>query len=269
MKCEKYQDMISDALYNELGATELQEFENHIASCKSCKKEFEEMKSVLGIVEQRIQPEREDFYWDNFWNKLEPEIENIESKKTSIKDIFSNLFSKPIGQLGAAVALVLLGLLIGKFVYTNQPVTLPVEETFKQPNVVNASLQQRTDRYLERSKILLLGLVNLDPSEVVENINLKHQKEISRELVREAADLKKEYKRHSRKHLRKLINDLEVILLQIANIESEQDIEGIDMVKRGVDMKGIFLKININEMRNIKDASDSENINSDKIKKNI
>ena len=51
-----------------------------------------------------------------------------------------------------------------------------------------------------------------------------------------------------------LISDLEVILLQIANLESEYNLPAIEMVKNGVDRKGILLKINIEEMRKYKSA---------------
>jgi len=268
MGCKKYQNMIRDVLYREAGEKEQQEFENHIDSCQKCKKEYEEMKYAVRLVEKRIRPEREEFYWNNFWNKLEPEIKN---KKIFWERIFEGFisFQKPVTQAGAALVLVFLGLMMGKFIYKNQPVNNQKNIVQQQPQIINTSFQQRTDRYLERSKILLLGLANFDPADGIENINLKHQKEISQELVKEAADLKKEFNKHSQKPLQKLINDLEVILLQIANIESEHDIEGIDMVKKGVDIKGIFLKININEMRNINSSPNSKFLKSDKNKKNI
>ena len=45
------------------------------------------------------------------------------------------------------------------------------------------------------------------------------------------------------------MTDLEVILLQIANLETEYDLPTIEMVKSGVDRRGVLLKINIEEMR--------------------
>lgn len=270
MKCEKYQNMISDVLYNELNEKELSEFENHISSCESCKEEFEQIKSTLNFVGKRIKPEREDLYWDNFWNKLEPEIKQINEEKSFRQKLFDNFLvsRKPVLQFGAALVLIMFGLLIGRFIYDNES-NIPDGNTIKQTEFVNAALQQRTDRYIQRSKVLLLGLVNFDPADGIENINLNHQKEISRELIIEAAILKDKYKSPSTKQLKKLISDLEIILLQIANLEKEQDIEGIDLVKSGVDKKGIFLKININEMQKINRSTNSESKNPNKKKTNI
>ena len=49
--------------------------------------------------------------------------------------------------------------------------------------------------------------------------------------------------------LRALIDDLEVILLQIANLEAEHDVPAIELVRSGVDRRGILLKIQVEQMR--------------------
>ena len=66
--------------------------------------------------------------------------------------------------------------------------------------------------------------------------------------VKEAAFLKTELTSPDQQRLHNLIADLEVILLQIANLESQIDVDGIEMVKSGVDRRGILLKINLEEM---------------------
>ena len=56
-----------------------------------------------------------------------------------------------------------------------------------------------------------------------------------------------------------MVSDLEVILMQIANLESDYDLPAIEMVKSGVERRGIFLKINIEEMeKNQKQQMESE-----------
>ena len=54
----------------------------------------------------------------------------------------------------------------------------------------------------------------------------------------------------SNQQLQRLISEVQVILLQIANLEIENDISGIELIKDGVDRRGIFLKINIQEILN-------------------
>jgi hypothetical protein len=50
------------------------------------------------------------------------------------------------------------------------------------------------------------------------------------------------------KRLRGLVSDLEVIMMQIANLGSGQDVEGVELIKQGVDRRGIFLKIDLDRM---------------------
>ncbi len=107
----------------------------------------------------------------------------------------------------------------------------------------------RAENYIERSKILLLALANFDPARKDSyGLDLPRQKEISRGLVAEAAFLKGDLQSPADRRLRELVSDLEVILLQIANLESENDLESVELVQRGVDERGLLMKINLNDM---------------------
>ena len=114
--------------------------------------------------------------------------------------------------------------------------------------VQTASLEARADRYLERSKVLLLGLVNMEPGQESRLLNLEREREVAHELIEESGALKAELSDANQRLLRALIDDLEVILLQIANLEAQYDHSAIEMVQRGVDRRAILLKINVTEM---------------------
>jgi hypothetical protein len=47
------------------------------------------------------------------------------------------------------------------------------------------------------------------------------------------------------RRLRELVADLETVLLQIANLESGNDLEAVEFVKQGVENRGLLLKINL------------------------
>ena len=112
------------------------------------------------------------------------------------------------------------------------------------------SLNERADRYLDRSKVLLLGLVNMDADEQeAGGFSLASQQQVARELIDESNALKTDLAGSNERLMRALIEDLEVILLQIANLEAGYDLPAIEMVQRGVDRRAIMLKINLTEMR--------------------
>ncbi len=71
---------------------------------------------------------------------------------------------------------------------------------------------------------------------------------MSRGLAAEAPALRSALDAGGEKRLRALVADLEIILMQIANLEAGQDLEGVELVKQGVERKGIFLKIDLDRM---------------------
>ncbi|MDH5467273.1 MAG: hypothetical protein OEY25_07625, partial [Candidatus Aminicenantes bacterium] len=68
-------------------------------------------------------------------------------------------------------------------------------------------------------------------------------------LVQEASYLKRELAESDQGRLENLIIDLERVLLQIANLESQNDFEAIELVKEGVTSRGILMEINLTDLR--------------------
>lgn len=213
----------------------------------------------MGVMNQRIRTEPDKFFWEGYWDKLADRME-AEGKSVSRMTAWWQRFWQYLNfqpswayRIATAVALIAIGVLIGKF-YFGRPVSQPAEtiQTAEVPPtaVEQASLQHRTDQYLERSKVLLLGLINFDPdSEDIYGLDMPYQKQISRELVQEASSLKEELNDPAHRQLQELIEDLKITLMQIANLESKHDLAGIELVKSGVDRRGILLKINLEKMQ--------------------
>ncbi len=266
--CRKCRSMFIEVLYNELEFEQKQWFDTHLQSCPNCVADYEKMKTTMGIMKQRSRTEPDPFFWDSYWERL---VDRIETSEKSISIISAwwqrfwhgiNLQPQWTYRVATAVALIAIGVLIGRL-YFGRPVSRQVEtaQSVQVPPtaVEQVSLQQRTDRYIERSKILLLGLINFDPdSEDAYALNLPYQKQISQNLVNEASSLKEELTAPAQQQLRDLIEDLEIILLQIANLESEHDLSGIELVKSGVDRRGILLKINLEEMQSFQELNSNK-----------
>jgi hypothetical protein len=107
----------------------------------------------------------------------------------------------------------------------------------------------RAQQYIDRSQILLLGLVNFNPkTEDIYALDLPRKKEISREMVIQAADIRGALTDPRQKRLRELVSDLQVIMMQIANLGAGKDLDGVEIVKGGIEQKGIFLKIDLTRM---------------------
>jgi hypothetical protein len=255
--CQKCQALLIEALYNQLGRENRVFFEAHIASCSRCAAEYREMSAALRVMDKRERPDPGREFWDGYWSRLSARLEKEEAGRRELSGGWKKVF-RPFGlvprwayQAAAALALVAIGIFAGRTLFSppapsssraqqQQAITAPVQE---------AGAVRRAQDYFDRSKLVLLALVNYDPkTQDPYGLDLPRQKEVSRELVNEAVYLKNELKDPRQRRLRELVTDLETILIQIANLESENDLEAVEFVKEGVENRGVLLKINLSEM---------------------
>ena len=60
--------------------------------------------------------------------------------------------------------------------------------------------------------------------------------------------------------VKQLVEELELILLEIANLEEEQDIENIELIKSGIDRKALLLKIYLHDLNPEQNRKSTKNI---------
>jgi hypothetical protein len=247
--CQKFEDRFVDALYNELDPSAQQSMDEHLKQCSRCRDLFASMQNTLHIMDGREHPQLSDEYWNQYDQSLQKRI--ADAKPQNVK--WHSFGKIPGWALKAAAAFILVGIgvLIGRYYMT--PTTQPqMANTKPTPTttVQRVSMDPETKRFLERSQVLLIGVVNLEPdAEGNYPADLSAQKKVSRDLIQEASVIRTKLKGPDKRRLNELVSDLELILLQIANLEAENDQPEIEMVKSGVDRKGVLFKINLEQMR--------------------
>jgi hypothetical protein len=249
--CEKFEDRFVDALYGELDASIQQPLDEHLKQCSKCREQYTSLQKTLHIMDGREHPELSDEYWHQYDQKLQKRI--ADAKPQNVR--WHSFGKIPGWALKAAAAFILVGVgvLIGRYYMT--PTTQPqISHIRPVPSttttVQRVSMDPETKRFLERSQVLLIGVVNLEPdAEGNYPTDLSAQKKVSRDLIQEASVIKTKLKGPDKRRLNELVSDLELIMLQIANLEAENDQPEIEMVKSGVDRKGVLFKINLEQMR--------------------
>ncbi len=232
--------------------------ENHLQDCLKCRSEFDETTSMLNFMSKKVRIEPEANFWEGYWTRLAERMEKeevlypkIEKKR---KPFFPslNLIPRWTFQAVTAVVLVVLGIFIGREVFP--PSGSKIQKD--QPPLLVSKLEPgpelilRTRNFIERSKVILLAISNFDPeTEDPFVLNLPYQQKVSKELVQQAGWIKKELAGLRQRRLRELVSDLEVILLQVANLESEPGISTIELVKNGVKIRGVLFKIQLTDIR--------------------
>lgn len=251
MNHKECRDLFVEALYDELAGSRRSEFDGHLGQCPDCQSAFRELESVSGIMSRRrfVPPTRAE--WTAFWNTLESSLKPPEAqspKESRLDRVLQWLPGRPAWTVSiAAVLLLTVGVYIGQMMI-RQPLGLGgggLETGLSEAERI--LLNERALNYLERSKVLLLGIVNSDPDE--SGLGLAKEQQVSRTLVSEAAELKSSLSDADQQRMKQLVGDLEVILLQIANLGEEKGFPAVEIVRSGVERRGILLKINLEQMR--------------------
>jgi hypothetical protein len=241
-----------EALYNELAPADKAAFERHLDACPECRAEYAALGETLRLMDKRERADPGPEFWNGYWDKLSRRMlweETEEGPRPSLAARVNRVFSglpRWAYQTAGAAAVLLVGILIGsRLIGPSGPATM--RTTAARPARAGAVVQ--AGNFVERSKVLLLGLVNFDPAtEDAYAFDLDRKKAVSRGLATEAAAIRQGLSQPGQRRLRDLVTDLEVIMMQIANLESGQDIDGVELIKQGIDRGGIFLKIDLDRM---------------------
>lgn len=265
-ECQQMHEMIVDALYDALDDGQKTRLHTHLKSCPDCAGLYQQLAETIRVMNARETSERDEVFWAGYSKRLAARLESQEwGSKPSLRQwtFFERLawHNHPALRVGAIAALVLVGILLGKWIWTeDRPPRLEpraIVSTPHQADTLPAFLEDRAQSYLQKSKVLLLALANFDPqTDDTASLNLQSQRRISEILVQEAAYLKIALNNPAETRLRELISDLEIILLQIANLEDEYDLEVVEMVQKGVNKRGVLFRIDLSEIsRKPSDAS--------------
>lgn len=257
-QCKQSKDLFDEALCKELNKEQKLFLENHLQECPKCRYEFEEANAMFNFMKKRIRQEPGPAFWDDYWEKLRDRMEKenvLQSKCKKTRKTFFRYFQflnfspRWVVQAAAALVLVVIGIFIGREIFPPSSIKEP------SPVVVSGfepgtKLYHRAHNFVERSKVILLAMVNFDPeTEDSYVLNLPYQQRISRELLQQAGGLKSELADLDQRQLRELISDLEIILLQVANLDSNSDISAVKLVKNGVKIRGVLFKMQLTDIR--------------------
>jgi len=248
MNHKECRDLFVEAVYGVVPSHLRPEFNDHLSRCSECRLSFDQLKGVAAAMNQRSYSPPTPAEWTSFWNTLEPALKSAGSsvKESWIESFLRFVRLRPAWTVSvAAVLLLSFGIVIGQRMI-RQPLSTEQLNTGLSA-AERILLNERAINYLERSKVLLLGIVNSSSLEPASGL-LKEQ-QVSRMLVSEAAELKNSLSDADEQRMKQLITDLEVILLQIANLEEEKGFPAVEIVRSGVERRGILLKINLEQMR--------------------
>jgi len=257
-KCRDFRESFLEDQSGNLAPEQKRGVERHLAECPDCRAHYEMIKKAFKTMDLREKYDPGEDYWNSYWDRLQARMAADDRlDRSPVRTQSDKLLSfvrlpRWVPLTAAAAALVATGIFIGRTLVRPEWQAAkpgPGGSAIVLPAAAGSDLSGRTSLYLERSKRILLAVVNFaaDPKDI-SGLNLPAQRNASKELVREASLLKTDLRNSKNRQLERLVGDLERILLQIANMEGGDDLTALGIIKAGAESSDIIFKIDLAEI---------------------
>jgi hypothetical protein len=126
MDHDKIREIISLSLYNELTDTEKILLQEHLSQCDSCKREYEEIKKIEGLLTNLKLPEIDNKLLQDARYELRAAIRKEKFKYSFLENLLGNLnlfLIKKYRLAFSGIALILVGVGIGYLLFMNKDVS--------------------------------------------------------------------------------------------------------------------------------------------------
>jgi hypothetical protein len=249
------QNQLYDFATNALDDDARHQVEQHLSSCIKCAEDLKELQHAIALLPQRTtapSDDRDEIFWSHLAVNVEREIRQKQSKPNRFVEMFENIRSfftlRPsyAYALGGSLATMLLALLLFRWQPTEEQQVagiLPIQnDAASMPANFNAN-QERVRQYFRSSRTLLVGLANVATDDAA-NFDVSEERMKARTLIHEARFVKTQPLNN---RTERLVNNLERILIELANLDESNDISNVEIIRSGIRQENLLFKIRMAE----------------------
>jgi len=228
MKTCEYRKKLSDYIDDALPTAEKRELELHLAGCRNCALELEEINKIAALMQNytRPEPSLEVLYsYHTRLEKLFPVHTFAERLRERLADFRQRLFdwNPAIVRLAGSAVLLIIGIFIGRLMFyepekvliTDQPRDLVVLN-------LNADDLKMVADYFIKSEILLLAIKNTPDGESLQPTELDFNQQLARDLLSSTTQVQQKAALINDQQISVFLNQIEFLLLQIANTDEQE-----------------------------------------------
>jgi hypothetical protein len=208
--------------------------EQHLALCDVCRSRYEDLERALALFGGLPIPDRPANYGQEVWVRLRPRL--MEKPGSAWADFFS---PHRWVLAGALAALLVVAFLTGRY--------LPPHGTQTASVGIPAQARERillvaVGDHLERSQMVLVELTNADGKGPVD---ISSEQRTARDLVDANRLYRETAARAGEVGVASVLDDLERVLIEIANSPSKLSSAQFEEFRHRVEAKGILFKIRV------------------------
>jgi hypothetical protein len=250
MRHKEAQQLLYEFVRSELDHEQAQAVEEHLARCNRCFGELQIIRETIRIVPRRTRKpsdDRSEQFWARFPEDVEEKARTDRPRPVVSHPIWDEIWSVITYRRPTILTVVGISVLalVAVIVWTYSPLSQQSDQQLLQvaEGVKSDSLRMEMADYFRKSKILLVGISNIS-MERGEHLDFSTERQAARRLFQQARYLD-DRAPDERSH--QLIQALERILLELANMEQRVDLPDVEIVRSGIHQENMLFKIRMAE----------------------
>jgi hypothetical protein len=214
--------------------------DRHLADCATCRFELARLRQVLTLVDEQPVPEPTPGFERQMWARIQPLLPERRSWWRR------GWFERPAPWVfaGGLAVLVIAAFVAGRSTAPERAVPLPDAQASLTDRVLLVAVVD----HLDRSQMVLIELMNGDPNVPVD---MSAEQLRARDLVTTNRLYRQSAAQTGDAVMSEVLDDLERVLLEIANAPADATAEDIDAIRARIATRGLLFRVRVvqSEMR--------------------
>ena len=226
--------------------------ERHLADCDACRREFDGIRATLSSVAIPA-PERPPDYEASLWNRLAPQLQQIENRHTqpSVPRRLSPfqfwIAAQRWAPVGAMAALITVAFFLGRLWERAVPGSGPASSGAVQTSADAKTIRHRVlmiavESHLDRTQLLLAELANADPAQ---SMDISAEETAARALLEDNRLYRQTAAQAHDEGLAQILDELERFLVDLSHRPPTVSQAEWREIQQRIESQGILFKIRV------------------------
>jgi hypothetical protein len=211
-------------------------FADHLKECADCRREMDRLDAVFAAMDAMPVPDPGENYGARVWQQISPRLP--EKRAPWWQELFQ---FRRFAVVSAMAALVLLAFYAGRITKK----TPPAPDVADSGKVRERVLVVAVGDHLGRSEMILMELANAEPEKGQKLVNISTEQKRAEDLLEENRMYRQTALRGGDTLMASTLDELERVLLDIANSPGEVTPAQFDAIQKRIAAKGILLKVRV------------------------
>ena len=237
-------------LAGELGEEESEALEKELSRDPELRRELEELSRSVELTCLQVPPEPGEEYWRGFWARLQPRLRQRSWWRRALDAMPHERWLWPAAAFGTVAAALVVAVMVLHNLTVPQEPTPMVQTATVRIARTEGFFERAAGEHLQRSRLLLQDLVNVASNGEPPMEALLDSRRRGEELLSDNRSLRLAAERHQNERLSGLLEELETVMLDIANLDPEIATDMLPAIQRRIERHNLLIKIevvNLNE----------------------